>query len=151
MATPASPRAPVPAAARWLGGAGLIPFAALAVAGPFIDAASRPRVAFALAAYGASILSFLGGIRWGLAIRDASETALVRPLAVSVIPSLVAWIALLLPPASSLALLAAGVAGQLFADVAASRRGETPAWYPALRWPLSCGAALALLSGALWR
>jgi hypothetical protein len=150
MATPARP--PVPAAARWLGGAGLIPFAALALAGPFVDVAARPGVAFALAAYGATILSFLGGIRWGLAISSAvSGAALARPLVVSVIPSLVAWVALLLPSASSLALLALGLAGQLFADIAASRAGETPAWYAALRWPLSCGAALALLAGALWR
>jgi len=34
-------------------------------------------------------------------------------------------------------------------DLRASRAGHTPAWYPALRLPLSTGAVLSLLMGAI--
>lgn len=64
--------------------------------------------AVALAAYAAVIVSFLGGIHWGLAMRQQprADTGL---LAWGVVPSLLAWPALLLPPAASLGLLGASL------------------------------------------
>ena len=65
----------VPAAAKWLGVLGAMPFVFLAVAGPFLEASVQERAHFALVAYGAIILSFLGGIHWGLAIAGALRPA----------------------------------------------------------------------------
>jgi hypothetical protein len=92
---------------RGLGVAGLLPFvagAAAVVVGPpaWHDAALR-----ALIAYGAVIVSFLGGIHWGSPTTAAHDTA----RAWGVIPSLLAWPLLLLPsPRFALIGLAASLA-----------------------------------------
>ena len=142
-------RPPVPAAAAWLGGAGLLPFLSLAVASLVLAGEAARLAAKALLAYGAVILSFLGGIRWGLAIARPADARLAPRLGLSVIPSLLGWASLLLPQATGLALLAAGLAAQLWLDVHDSRAGEAPAWYPTLRIPLSLGAIAAMVAGAL--
>lgn len=152
----------IPAAARWLGFAGLLPFAAAAVAALVPGMPLHGYALPALLAYGAAILSFLGGIRWGLAMTalPPGTTAALPPgtvsasppdvmalrLGFSVLPSLVGWLALLLPPGQGLLLLALGFAAMLVAD---QRIGFAPAWYPRLRLPLSLGALVALLLGLL--
>ena len=101
------PRSPSPAA-RHLGRAGLLPFvacAAVAVLGP---AGWRGAAAMALAAYAAVIVSFLGGIHWGLAMRQMPEPSPLL-LGWGVAPSLLAWPALLLPIGPALGLLGAGL------------------------------------------
>lgn len=133
--------ASIPPAARWLGFTGLLPFLAAAVAVRF-PALPVPATA-ALIAYGAVILSFLGGIRWGLAM-GAPDPAWW--LGISVLPSLLGWIALLLPAAAGLVLLAGGFVAMLLADF---RLPDAPDWYPRLRLPLSCGAIACLLLGLM--
>ena len=139
----------VPSAAAWLGGLGIIPFAGLSLATPFASDALKAQLSFALMAYGAIILSFLGGIHWGLAIGAVpqSDNTLLRRIALSILPSLVAWAALLTPFGVGLPILAAALVTMLLVDIRASRMHEAPAWYPKLRWPLSCGAVAALLLG----
>jgi hypothetical protein len=139
----------VPAAAAWLGGLGVIPFLGLAFATPFAGDMLRYDLEFALFTYGAVILSFLGGIRWGLAINPSRADAggLWRSLGLSVTPSLIAWAALLLPRQLGWLLLAVSFVAMLLVDVMASRAGQAPVWYPRLRWPLTCAAVAALLVG----
>jgi hypothetical protein len=136
----------IPPAPLWLGLAGLLPFAAAAAGAHLLPPDQQGLALRALLAYGAVILSFLGGVRWGLAIRDAEAGALLPRLAWSVTPSLLGWVALLLPAAPGLALLAAGFAAALLADLRAS---EAPGWYRRLRLPLSLGAILATTLGLL--
>jgi len=78
-----------PRAALVLGPAGLIPFVGLAVAAWVAPAGW---VAPAAAAYGATILAFLGAVHWGLALRPlAGEAAAEWPrLGLGVVPALVA-------------------------------------------------------------
>lgn len=64
----------VPSAAAWLGGLGITPFAGLSLAAPFASDDLKAQLSFALIAYGAIILSFLGGIHWGLAIGAVPQT-----------------------------------------------------------------------------
>lgn len=141
----------VPSSAAWLGGSGALPFIALAGAMPVLDGANRLFAAHALLAYGATILSFLGGIHWGMAISSAlaDTTKLAARLTLSVVPSLVGWIALLVGGKAGLVLLAIAVAAMLLVDLRASRLGEAPAWYPRLRIPLSCVVVASLLIGAI--
>jgi hypothetical protein len=98
--------------------------------------------------YGAVILSFLGGIHWGMEMtRHASLEGRNSSwrLGVSVLPSLAAWTALALPGDYSLLGLCAGFAGMLAYDLYAARCGDVPAWYPKLRIPLTFVVCLALL------
>ncbi|WP_016853691.1 DUF3429 domain-containing protein [Halomonas smyrnensis] len=99
-----------------LGVAGLVPFV---VTLPAAYLASPPGQALAIQAflaYGAVILSFLGGVHWGLALAGAGGPEPAgRRLVVGVLPSLVAWPALLLaPPAAAATLLAGFVALRLY-------------------------------------
>jgi hypothetical protein len=59
--------AATPNAAIWLGARGLLPFVGLAAAIPFLAGDARGLPTHALAAYGAVILSFLGGVQLGSA------------------------------------------------------------------------------------
>ena len=141
----------LPTSAAWLGGLGALPFIGLAGAAPFIDSALRTFVVHALVAYGAVILSFLGGVHWGLAIgsrSNADHQALQTRLIVSVIPSLAAWVALLFPEKIGLLILAAAITAMLWVDLRATRAGHAPQWYPKLRIPLTCVVVAALLFGA---
>ncbi|MEM6906904.1 MAG: DUF3429 domain-containing protein [Pseudomonadota bacterium] len=136
----------VPQAARWLGLAGVIPFASFALAAWMVPG---PLTLAVLGGYGAVILSFMGGCRWGLAAAGMGEGPAFLPLALSVLPALYAWIALLLPWPWAGVALALGFALLLVADLALAREGGAPPWWPALRWPLSVAAGGSLLLGAL--
>jgi hypothetical protein len=143
--------ASIPPAAAWVGYLGCVPFglaaAALWVAGA---PALQREIAFAMAAYGAVILSFLGGVRWGREIARQGPLPGRGPLLLSTAPCLLAWLALLLPGPSHplLALLLAFVVVGLL-DV----HEEELAWYARLRLVLTAivGACLvaALLAVAL--
>ena len=99
----------LPAWAKPLGYGGLVPFfacALLMLAVP--DAGTRDLAGQALLGYAAVILSFLGGVHWGLALRGASPQRAGGLLAAGVLPSLVGWGALLLPFEQAAAVLVAG-------------------------------------------
>jgi hypothetical protein len=135
---------PIPPLARPLGFAGLIPFAGLAGLSLF-GVAWAPG---AIAAYGATILAFLGAVHWGFALRalPGEDHAGAARLVLGVVPSLLAWVALLLPTGAGLWLLAAGILGTAAVETMAARRGLVPAEYLRLRWWLSAGAAAALMA-----
>lgn len=136
--------------ATLLGVAGLIPFAALALATIFAKGALKGQAAFALAAYGASILSFLGAAQWGFAIRAERARSPGALLCLGVLPSLVAWAALLLPVGAALIALGCAVLAALFVDAWSVKRGYAPGWWLPLRVGLSVGAGAALLLGGLF-
>lgn len=134
--------AKLPRMALWLGSAGLAPFVALSIACLILRGEAQGWSGHALAAYGATILAFLGGLHWGFALSPGE----VRPdpvaLAVGVAPQLMGWAALLLPLREGLLVLAAALLAALWLDSAATRRGRAPAWLLSLRLPLSTAAAL---------
>ncbi len=135
----------IPAAAGWLGGAGVVPFIALAIAAAAApDAVWRELALRAFVAYSAVILSFLGGIRWGAALGNADT----RRLATSVAPSLLAFGCLLLPSADALKVLALLFAVVGIFDVMKRPTPEWPAWFMRLRARLS--GAVVVVHLALW-
>jgi Protein of unknown function (DUF3429) len=101
----------------------------------------------ALLGYGATILSFLGAIHWGFAMRDAS-TQSTNLLVWGVIPSLLAWVALLLDPVAGLWLVAAGLWGCLAVDRVVYPRFGADAWLP-MRLVLTLISSLSCVAGAL--
>ncbi len=141
----------IPRAPLLLGLAGLIPFWGLALGVGIAPAAGLPApgvLAFALAAYGAVIVSFLGGIRWGLATTRPNQEAMAVQYGVAIVPSLLAWAALALPMPAALGAL--GLVGLLLGlvDQGLVRNGLAPAWFGRLRLILSGGAGAALLVAA---
>lgn len=105
MSAPINEALPMPQWAASLGYAGLLPFVALAMAAWTVPLANRAQAAHALLAYGATVASFLGAIHWGLAMRERF-TPQPGAFVWGVIPSLVAWVALLLPISQGLVTLA---------------------------------------------
>ena len=140
----------IPGPALWLGLSGLIPFAGLAVAPLWLGAEGALQAQAALLVYGAVILSFMGGCRWGFAAAGLGGGPGWAPLGVSVLPALFGWAAVLLfaGPQACVA-LAAGFAALFLADAALTRTGGAPPWWTALRFPLSLGAAGSLMVSAL--
>ncbi len=123
--------------------AGYLPFIAIAVTllltgktHPF-----QPVLVDAFRTYGAIILSFLGGVRWGLALRDQPVSA--EELVFSVIPAIAAWFSLFLPAPASIAILLLGFCAQGAWDSLSMHAGKGPQWYAQLRITLTLIVALA--------
>lgn len=136
-----------PRAAKQLGYAGAIPFAAGALASFPISGSLREWGALLLLYYGAIILSFMGGVHWGAAmLRDDSS---LTSLGKSVAPSLLALVATLIGGRTGFLLLAFGFAGLLIHDESETAAGRLPGWYPSLRRPLSAIVISALILGAI--
>jgi hypothetical protein len=136
-----------PAWATWLGAGGLIPFAVLALALWWPASGQQGAISHALASYGATIASFLGAIHWGLAMRDRSGAG-AGPYLWGVTPSLLAWLALLLPPAEGLLGLAVLLGVCLLVDQRRYPHYQLQAWLP-LRRRLTLVASLNCLAGAV--
>ena len=139
-----APAALTPTAWR-LGGSALLPFLLGALLVWLVRDDAHPYVALALSTYAAVVLSFLGGIHWGLALRTLpAPTAL---LVWGVVPSLVAWVAMMMPPSAGLVVLGA----MLLACYAVDRRvypAQGAAHWLTLRFRLSAVASLCCFIGA---
>lgn len=139
----------LPKAALALGVAGLAPFVACLVVALLAGEGAAGAARVGLQAYGACILSFMGGVHWGLAIHPAASNATLVRLGISTGPALTAWAALLLPPSSGLLGLALAFAALLAYDLYETGRGRAPGWYPRLRIPLTLIVMLCLLLASL--
>ena len=140
--------------------AGAIPFVGLALL-TFGDAYSL-RVDIAtvlLVLYASVILSFLGGIRFGMEVRSPTDGATAN-LAWSVVPSLAAWgltgLTYLMVIAGSIGFV--GWAFALFAllfglqyawDAASARTGEAPMWFGGMRRRITLIVVPTLLLAAI--
>lgn len=133
-----------------LGYAGLLPFAGLAALMWMVRTDLLPFVAAALTGYAAVIASFLGGIHWGIGFLRAPSAESGAPrfhFVWGVVPSLLAWLALLMSTYAALPLL--GLV--LVACYAVDRKTYPPAglshWLP-LRLRLTVVAMLSCVLGA---
>ncbi|XP_070764561.1 transmembrane protein 69-like [Enoplosus armatus] len=134
-----------PKPALYLGFAGLIPFVTptllMAVTESYF-----PELAYAQVAYGASIASFLGGARWGFALPESSPA---KPdwinLANSVVPSLLAWVAMVMSDSivSAATMVIMGLGISLHYDL--SLLPTYPSWFKALRSILTIVAFFSLV------
>ncbi len=140
--------APIPRLAAWLGYAGLLPFLFLAIGLWWASAAWHDGFRFALLTYGAVILSFMGAVHWGLGMQHP-QGAGAWQLGMSVIPPLLAWVALLLPGVWGFSVLIASFGILCVLDSLAAHKNLAPPWYPRLRKPLTIIVMAALIIGAL--
>jgi hypothetical protein len=140
----------IPAAALLLGLAGLLPFIAGAAAQWASLSLLAPEVGLRLAIiYGAIILSFLGGIRWGTAIGPYDSGRQTLEFSASVLGSLAGLAAAFLPAIPALALLIAGFLMQGLWDVMSVDSGRLPSWFGRLRMILTAGAVISLIAALL--
>ena len=144
------------ALARTLGHAGLIPFVLLAALLWLVNTELQAWVAIALAGYAALIASFMGGVHWGIAWLAARHAATLgetphhaqrKHLLWGVVPSLLAWPGLLMPPFAGLAWLGFVLVLCYLADRTLYVHAGLQHWLT-LRFRLSTVAALSCFLGA---
>jgi hypothetical protein len=101
-----------------LGYGGIVPFVILAMLLWLVDAELHPFIALSMAGYGAVIVSFLGGIHWGIGFRNAITMHNAPPVHFvwGVMPSLLAWVAVMMPAFAGLPLLGAVLIGCYLMD-----------------------------------
>lgn len=140
-----SSESPRPAIVAWLGYGGLLPFVVMALASA-LDANHRELWQKMLLSYGAVILSFVGALHWAVAmVHPATQEQPANGVyAWSVMPSLVAWVALLVSPAAGTTLLLGGLLAHYRQDLRLARVLALPAWYLPLRLQLTVVACLCL-------
>ncbi len=122
--------------ARWLTFAGAIPFIACSAALWFTPNQYRGFAASTLTAYAAVILSFLGGIQWGMAVNliDSAPRSARNIFLLSVVPSLLAWAMLLLPEPRSRIVVAIFLFAFLWViDALLNVQKLIPSWFFKLR------------------
>ncbi len=133
--------------AWFLSAVGVLIFAATTAM--LFSSASHVRVPgiAALVTFAAIVLAHLGGIEWGLALRDETGTDTTRAIALGLasVPSLAAWGVLWLPSPQ----LQIGAALGLFiavwaADLWLSRHGLLPSWFVDLRTAVTAIVAVIL-------
>ncbi len=129
-----------------LGYAGLVPFVLLTALMWLVNTELLPFVSIALGGYAAVIVSFLGGVHWGIGFMKG-EAAPRFHFIWGVVPSLLAWLALMMPVYAALPLL--GLV--LLACYAVDSKTYPPAglgqWLP-MRLRLTVVATLSCVLGA---
>ena len=125
--------------AQWLTLLGVIPFLAL-VAMLFVsDTAQKSQTEQTvqlLTTYAAVILSFLGGIQWGLgiAVSDTAPRSAITLFFLSVVPSLLAWTMLFVSHPTSRILVAIFLFGFVWTiDTLLNLQKLIPSWFYKLR------------------
>lgn len=128
--------APLPAILYGFGG--IVPF----VFPPlyFIMNSFSPFLATSQLMYGATILAFVGGVKWGNAVAKGDISH--EQIGFSTVPSLVAWSALLVPEPVGCLVLSSGLVGALYLDLTSS---GYPPWFNAIRACLTGVATTSLL------
>ncbi|KAH9864142.1 hypothetical protein J1614_010076 [Plenodomus biglobosus] len=87
--------------------------------------------------YGASILSFLGAIHWGLEWAGYGGNQGYKRYAIGVVAPAVAWATLLMPIEGALIGQFIGFVALYYVDTRAAVRGWTPPWYGVYRFVLT--------------
>ncbi len=139
--------------AHLLGYAGALPFIALCLH-TWIWPEYRNFSARGLMTYSAVTITFLGAIYWGLVLqREHTLTGAAQPadlaLVWSVIPTLLAWCGLMLPPQLGRYWMIVLLLLCLAVDLLAGHRWPLPRWYLRMRMVLTTIACVALLLARL--
>ncbi len=152
-----------------LGLLGLIPFLVCGYLACAWHTPAESRALIALIAYGAVILSFLGGVHWGFALSEPRASLAGLPpvptqrdpahrprIALGILPSLIGWVALMIAvlvpaPVIALCVLIAGFLATNIGEHSAYRRGWVPGRYLWLRWVLTVVVVALLITTAVLR
>lgn len=129
---------------------GVIPFIGCGLAALGHNPEPAERMLMVLIDYAALVLTLAGGAHWGMAIHASEPTQAAQRgrLVLAVVPLLVGWVALSLPPWMALTLLIVGYVAMMLGEREASRRGMVPTGYLWLRLGFSV-VAVAMLTTVL--
>lgn len=133
--------------ARLLGFGGLIPFVGLALASWIAPPVYQFELVRSLAAYAATIASFVGALHWGAAMHR-SDLNTAAALAWGVVPSLVAWLALSMNASTALLLLSALLVACFGVDRLMYPRMGLSGWLP-MRLQLTVVATTSCFAAAM--
>jgi hypothetical protein len=134
-----------PRPALLFGLAGLLPFVGLTLRAVWGPADAHTTALVALLQYGALIATFVGALHWGYAVAGVASTASAAlRYGWSVVPSLVAWLALQQSLQTGLRLVAALLVACYLADRQLLRSASLPPWIADLRLLLTSVAAVSL-------
>lgn len=137
------PIARLPPAAEIAGYAGVAPFALCLLGVGLLPELPQRELAQRIAVgYGAAVLTFVGGVHWGLALAGKMSWRTVRILG-AVAPALIGAVATVLGGERGLALLVVGLGGFWLYEHRDARR-ELPDEYVSLRRNLSLSACILL-------
>jgi len=133
-------------------GLGLAIFAGLSFLLLSADSHLRIPATAAMVTFAAVVISYLGGIEGGLALREEGSNERTRALSLvlSIVPTLLAWAVYWLP--TSRLQLGACIAifiGVWGADLWLARQGLIPSWFVDLR-TAATGTVCVILGFALW-
>lgn len=128
----------LPALAVILGIAGIIPFILCGLGAVAANNVTSMLAAYVLIAYGAVILSFLGGVHWGFTLAVEPDPAERPRLSLGVIPALAGWAAVAVSlyaaqPLLGLSLLIAAFILTIVVEWQGHRRGWVPGGYIGMR------------------
>ena len=133
-----------------LGYAGLAPFVVLTGLMWLVDSQLLPFVAIALGGYAAAIVSFLGGVHWGMGFMKIQADSTTEPnfhFMWGVVPSLIAWLALMMPAYAALPLLGLVLVACYAVDRKTYLASGLAQWLP-MRLRLTVVATLCCVLGA---
>ncbi len=94
--------------------------------------------------YSAIVLSFLGGIHWGIVLGAENERPASKPLIMSLSAPLIGWSAVFIAEPLCFALLIVGFAGQGAWDNFSAHNGNLPLWFSKIRLTLTLVVILLL-------
>lgn len=112
----------------------------------------RPLALQAITTYAAVIVSFLGGIQWGIGvITQEQQPQTARSLfLLSIVPSLLAWAMLFLPSSGSRIIVAIFLLGFVWIiDALLHLQKVIPTWFFKLRSVISAIAIISLIAALL--
>ncbi|MGR3779856.1 MAG: DUF3429 domain-containing protein [Albimonas sp.] len=140
-------QAPLPALS--VGVAAVAPFVILLLVALSTEIGVADRARFLMGAWGAVLLAFHGGCRWGFAAAGLGEGATWWTLSVGVVPPLLGFLALGVGGRAMLWIEAPAFVAVFAADVSLARAGGAPAWWPGLILPLLAICTACAMIGAL--
>ena len=131
---------------RYLALLGFAPLAILALwlYGIAPDHPWRSTTIALLTGYAAVTLSFLGGIRWGIALLGNSEERQGH-IVLSIVPPLIGWVALIATPPLVFVFLAVAFAAQGAWDSLTLPPGAAPEWFRKVRFQMTLLVVAALV------
>ncbi|MGC6531142.1 MAG: DUF3429 domain-containing protein [Candidatus Puniceispirillaceae bacterium] len=129
--------------AKFLGYAGLLPFVFLALASLMgLHLPFAPSQAL-LIGYGAVILTFVGALHWGAQMASGAPSSWA--FIWSVIPSLMGWVALMVPAGFAALIIIIGLITCWAIDRRAIAKGIWPSWMGSMRTILTAIACLSMM------
>lgn len=134
-------QAPLPA--FWYGFSGLAPFVLPPVSYLFFGYSSI--LGCLQLTYGATICSFLGGVKWGYHLKEDSNMTW-ESLGLAVLPQAIAWIGLMMPQTLGFVMVSGGLLVSAYCDLT---RMKYPNWFRAMRLCLTIPAVISLLFAAI--